>query len=204
MVQTKLWVTGGILTIIILALLSLFLWIRYGKAKKDSSLLRMFFMTEKVKETVRQSQEKDDEVLANDITNPSQAKERIRKELESVVGSKPLDLLSKEVRESQNYRELKAKAENKLAIGDSVSWLQIEDLVKGISTDFDTYLDILTENKISKAERRVAYLIKLGFSNTQIADLLNRLPGTVSNQRSSIAKKIGCEKSAVDSMLMRL
>ena len=161
-------------------------------------------MTEKVKETVRQSQEKDDEVLANYITNPSMAKERIRKELESVVGSNPLDLLSKEVRESQYYRELKEKAENKLAIGDSVSWLQIEDLVKGVSPDFNTYLDILTENKISKAERRVAYLIKLGFSNTQIADLLDRLPGTVSNQRSSIAKKIGCEKSAVDSMLMRL
>lgn len=204
--KEKVWFIGGGLLLLMLIILSIVLWRRYRKSWKNSKLMEGFILTERLKEEVEQSRLIDDNENKEgiDITDSLNTKQRILDEIEILKKNNHYGLENNKILEYPLYRVLKERAENKEPMGKDVTWMQIEDLIKSISPDFNLYLTILTQNQISVAESKVAMLMKLGFSNTQIADLLNRQPATVSRQRTSIANKIGCYKSAVDSIVVRL
>lgn len=204
--KENVWFIGGGLLLIMLSILSIVLWRRYRKSWKDSKLMEGFILTERLKEEIEQSRiiENKEKREGIDLTDSMNTKQRILDEIETLKKDNHYGLDNNKFIEYPLYRMLKERAENKEPMGKEVSWMQIEDLIKGIYPDFDLYLTILTQNQISAAERKVAMLMKLGFSNTQIADLLNRQPATVSRQRTSIASKIGCDKSAVDTIVVRL
>ncbi len=89
-------------------------------------------------------------------------------------------------------------------MGKDVTWRMIDELIESVSPGFDNRLTILTQSKITPSERHVAYLMKFGFTQAQIATLLAKEASTISVQRSSLAKKIGFEKSAIAAIIMRL
>ncbi len=204
--KEKVWFIGGFVILLILIILIIVLWHRYRKSRKDSQLMEGFILTEKLKDEIEQTRLKSEEENreTSDLTYSIKAKDRILEDIENLKKNDPYGLVNNKFLESTLYVKLKENAENKDEMCKDITWTQIENLIKSVSPDFDVYLNILTQHQISGAERKVAMLIKLGFSNTQIADLLNRQPATVSRQRTSIAGKIGCDKSAVDSMLVRL
>lgn len=204
--KEKVWFIGGCVILLILIILIIVLWRRYRKSRKDSQLMEGFILTEKLKDEIEQSRllNKKENREASDLTDSMMAKQRILDDIEFLKKNDPYGLVNNRFLNSPLFMELKEKAENKEEMGKNITWIQIENLIKDVSPDFDLFLTILTQNQISATERKVAMLMKFGFSNTQIADLLNRQPATVSRQRTSIACKIGCDKSAVDSILVRL
>lgn len=204
--KTIIWIIGCGFAVILFSAIIVVLWRKYRRSRKDSQLMEGYILTERLKEEVEQSRliSEVENRETSDLAYSIKAKDRILEDIETLKKNDPYGLVNNKFLESPLYMKLKENVENKEDMCKDVTWTQIENLIKSVSPDFDLYLNILTQHQISGAERKVAMLIKLGFSNTQIADLLNRQPATVSRQRTSIAGKIGCDKSAVDSMLVRL
>ena len=67
-------------------------------------------------------------------------------------------------------------------------WLTIENAIDFIYPDFKKIL--LDMSNISQHEYEICILVKLGFTNTDIATIMNRTPGTISLSRSTLYKKL--------------
>lgn len=70
----------------------------------------------------------------------------------------------------------------------SEDWLTIENAIDFIYPDFKKIL--LDMSNISQHEYEICILVKLGFTNTDIATIMNRTPGTISLSRSTLYKKL--------------
>lgn len=131
-------------------------------------------------------------------------RQSILKDIKMARESNPSESVDKMLKASPLYKDLKEKAENKHVMGRDVTWRMIEELIESVSPGFDNRLAILTEFQITTAERNVAYLMKFGFSQAQMASLMAKSASTISIQRTSLAKKMGYDKSAVAAILVRL
>lgn len=198
-------VSAGLI-IILLTILSIIFWRKYHRSKNDSQIMEGMILADKLKEksSFIVSENNNDIELINQLTYALHEKQVILDEIKNTKKMNPSESIEKTLKESALYKDLKEKAENKKVMGKDVTWRMIYELIESVSPGFDNRLTILTETKITISERNVAYLLKFGFTQTQIASLLAKDASTISAQRSSLAKKIGYDKSTIGAIIVRL
>ena len=104
---------------------------------------------------------------------------------------------------SQLYRNLYEKIESEHSITNSeekIVYKKLDELIESASAGFSYRLRVLTEDKITPVERRVAMLMKCGFSPLQISILFGREKNTISTHRRNLAFKITGQKKAAKSL----
>lgn len=205
-IQIMLWVTGAALLILMLITSSVIFRMKYQKSKNESQIMEGIMLADKLKEksSITFSEENKDNDLSCVYTNALQEKQKILDEIKNAKELNPSESVDKALKESSLYKDLKEKAENKRVMGKDVTWRMINELIESVSPGFENRLTILTQSKITPSERNVAYLMKFGLTQIQIASLLAKESSTISAQRTSITKKIGFEKSAIATIIVRL
>lgn len=90
---------------------------------------------------------------------------------------------------------------------DRKTWDEIEKVVLDSSPEFKLRLKTLTLNKLTEKEYQVALLIRCGIIPRDIAILLNRTKSTITDRRTSLAKKIfdsNTDKGNLDTIILRI
>lgn len=91
----------------------------------------------------------------------------------------------------------KIKTENCIPLSEEkLIYKSLEELIGSVSQGFFFRLRILTEDRITPSEMKVAMLIKCGFSPLQISILLGKEKNTISTHRRNLAFKITGLKKA--------
>ncbi len=198
--QIMVWIAAAVVTLLIFIILTLIFYRKYKSAKKETKLLEIFNLTERLKE---QTASKPSEINGNstieDIGKYTDIKQRILNKMQLLKSNQPDSLVDKAILESDVYGELKERIKTGKCILDSEDiWKRIEDLTESVSPSFGKRLDILTEERISPTERKVALLMKCGFTTSGISTLLSRGMNTVSSQKRSLANKISEEKMPLE------
>lgn len=98
--------------------------------------------------------------------------------------------------ESEVYSQLRDLVASQSIIKDEM-WNDIEKIVLSAYPHFNTRLRILTRNKISIDEFRVAWLVKCGFKPMEMCSLLAITHGAINSRRARIGIKIKNEKLSV-------
>ncbi len=204
--QKLLWIIGTGLLILLLVFSTIIFRRKYKRSKNDSQIIEGIILADKLKEKASLNLSEDDKVdrLGCISSEALQEKQRILDEIKNAKEKNPSESVDKNLKESALYKDLKEKAEDKRVMGKDVTWRIIYELIESVSPGFDNRLTILTQSKITPSERNVAYLMKFGFTQIQIASLLAKDSSTISAQRTSIAKKIGYDKSAIAAIIVRL
>ena len=126
-------------------------------------------------------------------------KKRILSGIESSDDMTISSLVNPAIRNSQTYRVLLEKVNSKDCITlseEEIVFKDLEKLIESVSNGFSYRLRILTEDKITPSENRVAMLIKCGFTPLQTAVLLGKQKNTISSHRRNLAFKITGQKKA--------
>lgn len=108
-------------------------------------------------------------------------------------------LVNRKILCSKIYSDLSGKLKTGSAITISEEeeiWTTMEKLIESVSPGFDYRLRVLTEGAITPNERKLAMLIKCGFTPLQVSVLLGRQKNTISSHRRNLAAKITGEKKA--------
>ena len=202
--ETIWFICGGTVSIL-LAAVSIMFWRKYHKSRRDSQVLEGIILSERLKREPEQliSNLNKETNLNSETIIPTQ-KSKVLEEIRQERKENPINVVEDSLKASALYMDLKEKADNKKVMGKDVTWRMIEDLIESVSPGFDSRLSILTEGYITPAERNVALLMKCGFSQIQIASLMAKSESTISAQRTSLAKKIGYDKSAISAIIVRL
>ena len=98
--------------------------------------------------------------------------------------------------ESEVYSQLRDLVASQKVIREEM-WGDIEKTVLSASPRFNTNLRILTRNKISIDDFRVAWLVKCGFKPMEMCSLLAITHGAINSRRARIGFKIRNEKQSV-------
>lgn len=94
-----------------------------------------------------------------------------------------------EIINSEIYSLFKQKSRGiNISITES-NWIELDLLINKIYCDFRNKIIYLSEN-ISTADYRICLLIKCKFSVKEIAEITNRIPNAVTNQRKRLYKKL--------------
>ncbi|MDE5790136.1 MAG: hypothetical protein K2H96_02760 [Muribaculaceae bacterium] len=112
-------------------------------------------------------------------------------------------LVNPTILSSQIYRILKEKIESRNSITNSEEvtvYKSLEELIESVSSGFSYRLRILTEDRITASEQRMAMLMKCGFSPLQISILFGREKSTISTHRRNLSFKITGQKKADKSL----
>ncbi|MDE5998351.1 MAG: tetratricopeptide repeat protein [Muribaculaceae bacterium] len=91
--------------------------------------------------------------------------------------------------------------------GNQEIWKEIEKAVESVSPGFRTKLEVLASGKVTKSEYQVALLAKFGITPKNISTLLYRSKSSITDRRSSLAKKIfgpNANTSSLDRLIARL
>ncbi len=109
------------------------------------------------------------------------------------------------ITQSPIYNELKEMLRDKSTIVvKEETWEKIRETVHSVSPNFDKHLDLIMETPPEIIIRRVAYLVKFGFGNSQIGDLVMRSASSITSYRRQMSRCIlGDEKEykKVDDLL---
>ena len=108
-------------------------------------------------------------------------------------------LVNPAIRNSQTYRALMEKVNSNDCITiseEETVFKDLEKIIESVSNGFSYRLRILTEDRITPSENRVAMLIKCGFTPLQTAVLLGKQKNTISSHRRNLAFKITGQKKA--------
>lgn len=101
----------------------------------------------------------------------------------------------KEILSSTVYDRLQEVIESKTALKvDDKVWVEIENAVLHVSSDFKSNLSLLIGGKIKSDVYHMALLVRCGFGPTDTGTLLGRSKGAVSSRRGYICEKIFGEK----------
>lgn len=123
-------------------------------------------------------------------------RDRLRQELIELNEKSERQGVSTVILESDIY----ARIRNLLAVGKPIKedmWLDLEKTVTFASPRFDTNLRILTQNKITNDEYRVALLVKCGFKPIDMRTLRSLTNGAINSRRSTLGTKIMDKKQSV-------
>lgn len=193
----------GFAVVLLLAII-LILWRKYHQTKKSSDLMEAMVIIEKLKDKTEQEDKSSRPTQFNEHTdNTSEEitliKRGIVEQIQVLKSKNPRPLVNKQILDSHVYVELKEKVDTRVCIKDSEDLLKrLQDQIELITPGFSQRLDMVTEWNISPKEKKVAYLMKCGFSNSQIATLLSRSTSTISAQRKAIAQKTGFAIDIID------
>ncbi len=187
--------------ILSLALLSIVL---YNKFRKSEKKARYMTAVNRLKDDTRTSKEDSADVTSvSDDTGKAEDLGEIKKRiLSGICSSDEKDmrcLVNQKILGSSIYSDLseKLKAENAITVSEEDKiWSATEELIETASPGFDYRLRIITEGTITSNERKLAMLIKCGFTPLQVSILLGRQKNTISTHRRNLAAKITGKKKA--------
>lgn len=204
--KRTIWMTLIGIAIILLITSSFVFRRKYHKSKRASQIVEGLILSERLKERSKHDSSDSNENRKSEtlISDTLHRKNLIIADINKAKEQNPSESVDNKLKSSTLYKDLKEKAENKMVMGKEVTWRMIYELIESVSPGFDNRLTILTESKITFSERNVAHLLKFGFTQTQIASLLAKDASTISAQRSSLAKKIGYDKSTLGAIIVRL
>lgn len=204
--KRTLWITVVGIAIVLLITISFEFRRKYHKSERASQIVEGLILSERLKEKSKHdSSDSNENRQSETLTSEAlQRKNLIIADINIAKEQNPSESVDNKLKSSTLYKDLKEKAENKMVMGKEVTWRMIYELIESVSPGFDNRLTILTESKISFSERNVAHLLKFGFTQTQIASLLAKDASTISAHRSSLAKKIGYDKSTIGAIIVRL
>ncbi|MDE6521234.1 MAG: hypothetical protein K2L17_00310 [Muribaculaceae bacterium] len=141
----------------------------------------------------------EDDIIKNDHEKLADIKKRIMDGIRTSDNKDIDSLVNPVILASQIYRNLKEKTESRNSITNSeelIVYKNLEDLIESVSSGFSYRLRILTEDRITACEQRMAMLMKCGFSPLQISILFGREKNTISTHRRNLAFKITGLKKA--------
>lgn len=110
--------------------------------------------------------------------------------------------LNAHIEGSDIYHALRTRLHNHSGGVTSEEWGHIESIIDEVSPYFKTRLYGL--GKISYLEYRLCLLIRMKFSPTECATLLNKEKSSVSSARSRFCNKIGLQLSVLDELIRSL
>lgn len=93
------------------------------------------------------------------------------------------------IRDSEVYAEIQDTLQSRKRIDDE-AWERLETVVLTVSPDFINRLELLTQNRLTKADRQIALLIKSGFRPSDMTVLLTLSNGAVISRRNSLGRKL--------------
>ncbi len=198
--QIMMWIAAVVVTLLLFIILTLIFYRKYKTARKETKLLEIFNITERLKEeTAAKQNEKDRNLEVKDSDKYTDIKQHILDKMQMLKSNQPESLVDNAILESDVYKELKERIKTGKCILDSEDiWKRIEVLVESVSPGFDKRLDILTEERISPTERKVALLMKCCLTTSGISTLLSRGMNTISSHKRSLANKISEEKMPLE------
>ncbi|MDE5793134.1 MAG: hypothetical protein K2I08_00255 [Muribaculaceae bacterium] len=141
----------------------------------------------------------EDDIINNDHEKLADIKKRIMDGIRISDDKEIKSLVNPTLLGSQIYSNLKEKIESRNSITNSeekIVYKNLEDLIESVSSGFSYRLRILTEDRITACEQRMAMLMKCGFSPLQISILFGREKNTISTHRRNLAFKITGLKKA--------
>lgn len=142
---------------------------------------------------------KEDENTPKDSEKLADIKKRIIAGIKTSDDKDINSLVNPAILASHIYGNLKEKIELRNFISNSedlIVYKNLEELIESVSSGFFYRLRILTEDKITASEQRMAMLMKCGFSPLQISILFGREKNTISTHRRNLAFKIIGQKKA--------
>ncbi len=198
--QIMVWIAVAVVVLLLFIILTLIFYRKYRTAKKETKLLEIFNLTERLKdETSSKLRETDNYPTVEDVGKYTDIKQRILEKMQMLKSNHTESLVDNAIKESDVYKELKERIKTGKCILDSEDiWKRIEVLVESVSPGFDKRLDILTEERISPTERKVALLMKCCLTTSGISTLLSRGMNTISSHKRSLANKISEEKMPLE------
>ncbi|MDE6560353.1 MAG: hypothetical protein K2K75_03120 [Muribaculaceae bacterium] len=140
---------------------------------------------------------KDDYIVQENPEKLDDIKKRIMDRIKIYDDKDINSLVNPVILSSQIYRNLKEKIESRNSITNSEEltvYKNLEELIESVSSGFSYRLRILTEDKITASEQRMAMLMKCGFLPLQISILFGREKNTISTHRRNLSFKITGQK----------
>ena len=140
---------------------------------------------------------KDDYIVQENPQKLDDIKKRIMDRIKITDDKDISSLVNPVILSSQIYRNLKEKIESRNSITNSEEltvYKNLEELIESVSSGFSYRLRILTEDKITASEQRMAMLMKCGFLPLQISILFGREKNTISTHRRNLSFKITGQK----------
>ena len=209
-------ITTSIAIIISLILLAVILYRKYRKADTKADIVTAINIMKEHSEVSNEQPEikdneipddkdqaeipsKDDNIVQENPEKLDDVKKSIIDRIKITDDKDISSLVNPVILSSQIYRNLKEKIESRSSITNSVEknvYKSIEKLIESVSSGFSYRLRILTEDRITASEQRMAMLIKCGFSPLQISILFGREKNTISTHRRNLAFKITGQKKA--------
>ncbi|MDE5880502.1 MAG: tetratricopeptide repeat protein [Muribaculaceae bacterium] len=180
-------------TTIIFLLIALILLIFLFKTRRKLKLWRGIDKVRKLKQRADTETTHKEEPLEPELTS-SQLRERLRKELEELVATKP-SIPAFQLIKSDIFHRIESLLKEKKPIPEgSDIWEQMEAEIVKASPNFKENLIVLTDGKLKQTDYTLALLMRFGFSSTQMSILLSRAVNTISTRKDSLCKKIFDEK----------
>ena len=209
-------IIASIAVIISLILLAIILYRKYRKADTKADIVTAINIMKEHSEVSNEQAEirdneysedmdqaetpsKDDDIVQENPEKLDDIKKRIMDRIKFTDDKDINSLVNPIILSSQISRNLKEKIESRSSITNSEEknvYKSIEELIESVSSGFSYRLRILTEDRITASEQRMAMLMKCGFSPLQIAILFGREKNTISTHRRNLAFKITGQKKA--------
>lgn len=195
------WILVTFFAISILTISGIVLLYRYRKAKRETNNLKALNIAERLKEEINSSK--------NDFGHSShdikiefpEIKHRVLRQIKAIRNQKPETMVAKTIIDSDVYKTLREKIDKRSCIVETEDiWNSINGIIESASPGFNERLELLTDGRITATERKVAHLMKFGFSPMEISVLMSRGRNTISSQRRSLANKISKEKDILSSL----
>ncbi len=207
---------GSIVIIISLILLSIMLYRKFIKADTEADIVTAINIMKEYAESPNEQAEpqdtedsvddgqadshsKEEDMLQENTEKLTEIKKRIMAGIRTSDDKDISSLINPAILSSQLYCDLKERIESRKSITTSEEmavYKRLEELIESVSSGFSYRLRILTEDRITASERRMAMLMKCGFSPLQISILFGREKNTISTHRRNLAFKITGLKKA--------
>lgn len=197
-------VITAITVILFLSLLSIILYNKFKGAQKNA---RYMTIVNVLKDETFAPKEDTDTTLSNVNDNETSYNSEKLSEIKNILlarisssdEKKIENIINKEILSAKIYRDLNEKINTDSSITaseETYMWNSLEKLIESVSPGFGYRLLILTEGKITPNEKKLAMLMKCGFSPIQISILMGREKNTISTHRRNLAAKILGKKKA--------
>ena len=207
---------GSIVIIVSLILLSIMLYRKFIKADTEADIVTAINIMKEYTESPNEQAEphgnedsvddgqaeshsKEEDIIKENTEKLTDIKKRILAGIRTTDDKDITSLVNPAILSSQVYCNLKERIESRNSITTSEEtavYNSLEELIESVSSGFFYRLRILTEDRITASERRMAMLMKCGFSPLQVSILFGREKNTISTHRRNLAFKITGLKKA--------
>ena len=156
--------------------------------KKISILQRKLIQENGVQ--IQKEPDSEPDIVINDELRMS-IQEEYRKYLLELARSGSTQIINPAVNESEVVARLKALADEgkNIAVDDRL-WTEIEELILSHHPQLFEHLELLFDGPIKPRELHIILLIKCGMTPKQIAVLLNRTKGAISDRRARLGSRL--------------